>query len=211
MSEEALTHHKKQLAMMRVWLDGRGFYLAADALEVCRQLEHGTRKDGETPKFHHQLSVARFVVTLEPHLALPEQTIAAAFLHDVIEDHGDEWTLEGLEHRFGKRVSDAVWLLSKKGRGFKKDPEFYFEEIAPCPIASIVKAVDRAHNIQTMVGVFGLEKQRQYLQEVEDHFFPMIRTARRMNPRQFGAYENTKILLRCQAWLIKRIIEAQES
>jgi len=207
MSQKTIDHHKKQLAVMRVWLDGRSFYKAADALEVVRQLETGVRKDGRTPKFHHQLSVARFVVTLVPHLIHPEETVTAAFLHDILEDHGDVWTRAKLESRFGRRTADAVWRLSKKGRGFKKDQATYFVDIAPCPIASVVKAVDRAHNIQTMVGVFNLEKQKQYLQEVEEHFFPMVRAARRYSPQQFGAYENTKILLRCQTWLIKRIHE----
>lgn len=59
--------HTKQLAVMRGWLEGRSFFSAARAMELVRNMEQGTRKDGKTPKFHHQLSVARLLATLLPH------------------------------------------------------------------------------------------------------------------------------------------------
>lgn len=204
---EVVQRHVKQLAVMRGWLNGKGYYKAADALEFVRGLEHGTRKDGVTPKFHHQLSIARLVSTLEPHLALPEETITAAFLHDVLEDHYDIVSREMLESRFGKAVADAVWRLSKKVGGLTKTYDTYFAEMATCPIASIVKLADRAHNVQTMVGVFTVEKQKKYVAEVDAYFFPMCRMARRAFPRQYGAYENLKILLRCQTALIRHMHE----
>ena len=211
MSTEIEQRHIKQLAVMRGWLDGKGYFKAADALEYVRQMEQGTRKDGNTPKFHHQLSIARLVSTLAPHLLYPEETITAAFLHDVLEDHGDVVSREYLESRFGKRVTDAVWNLSKKCNGLTKSYELYFSEMSACPIASVVKLADRAHNVQTMVGVFTVEKQKSYLHEVDTYFFPMVRVARRLHPRQYGAYENLKILLRCQAGLIRHMHEANST
>ena len=207
MVTEIEQRHAKQLAVMRGWLNGKGFYKAAEALEFVRVMEQGTRKDGMTPKFHHQLSIARLVATLEPHLALPEETITAAFLHDVLEDHSDSVSRELLEVRFGKIVADAVWKLSKKIGGITKSYDSYFAEMATCPIASIVKLADRAHNVQTMVGVFTVEKQKKYLSEVDLYFFPMSRQARRAFPRQYGAYENLKILLRCQVQLTKALLD----
>lgn len=206
---EIEARHIKQLAVMRGWLDGRGYFKAADALEFVRAMEQGTRKDGQTPKFHHQLSIARLVITLAPHLTYPEETITAAFLHDVLEDHSDVVTREYLENRFGKLVADAVWKLSKKVGGLSKSYDMYFAEMATCPIASLVKLADRAHNVQTMVGVFTIEKQKSYLKEVDSYFFPMCKTARRLFPRQYNAYENIKILLRCQSSLIRHMHEGQ--
>jgi (p)ppGpp synthase/HD superfamily hydrolase len=202
------TRHIKQLAVMRGWLEGRGYFLAADALEFVRQLEQGTRKDGETPKFHHQLSIARLITTLAPHLANPEHAIAAAFLHDVLEDHGATISREDLAERFGKELADIVWRLSKKSNGLTKDYKLYFTELAECPVASIVKVADRSHNLQTMQGVFSVEKQKAYIGEVEEWFYPLIKTARRRFPRQYPAYENLKILLRCQCRLVEHIHEA---
>lgn len=203
-THEIVQRHMKQRAVMRGWLDGRGYYLAADALELVRTLEEGTRKDGITPKFHHQLSVARYVTTLTPHLLFPEETIAAAFLHDLLEDH-PEWSKEAVAERFGQRVANAVWLLTKKHGGLVKSYESYFAAIANDPIASIVKIIDRAHNLQTMQGVFTVEKQTKYLEEVDTYFFPLIRASRRRFNRQYLAYENVKILLRSQRTLLQHI------
>lgn len=202
MKTDVQTRHRKQLATMRGWLGGKGYFIAAEALEFVRALEQGTRKDGKTPKFHHQLSVARLVSTLAPHLRSPEATIAAAFLHDVLEDHGDRITREGLEAQFGREVADAVWHLTKKCNGMVKGYDLYFREIGHCPIASVVKLADRAHNLQTMQGVFSTEKQQAYVEEVSTWFHPMIKVARRRFPSQYGAYENLKVILRCQCSLL---------
>lgn len=210
MASEVEARHMKQRAVMRGWLEGKGYYVAADALELVKGLELGTRKDGETPKFHHQLSVARLISTLTPHMMFPEETVAAAFLHDILEDHGGEWTVEKLKERFSPRIAEAVWALSKKSKGMTKTYEAYFEGMTACPIASLVKLADRAHNVQTMVGVFTVEKQGAYLDEVEQWFYPMIRQARRNFPRQYPAYENLKILLRCQMTLIKEVHSAMQ-
>jgi (p)ppGpp synthase/HD superfamily hydrolase len=207
---EVQQRHRKQLSTMRGWLDGAKFYVALDALEVCRKIEQGTRKDGETPKFHHQLSVARLLTTLVPHLMHPEATIATAFLHDMMEDH-EEWTFDAVEQRFGNQIAEAVWAMSKKTPGLKKEPGKYFGDLSENPIASVVKLADRNHNLQTMQGVFTYEKQKAYIQEVEDWFYPMAKIARRAFPSQYPAYENLKILLRCQTRLIRHIHLAAEA
>ena len=201
--ETILEQHRKHLAVMRGWLDGRRYYQAAEALEWSRRLEQGTRKDGETPRFDHQLSIARLILTLEPHLLYPEETMTVCFLHDEIEDHGDVASRQEIERRFAGRVAEATWRMSKKGRGFTKTLELYFAELAEDPIASVVKPADRIHNVQTMPGVFSPAKQQTYLQEVDEWFFPLIKNARRNFPRQFPAYENLRIILRCQYDLLK--------
>jgi (p)ppGpp synthase/HD superfamily hydrolase len=208
MAHEIQERHRKQLSVMRGFLEGRQYYTAMEAMELVRNTEIGTRKDQITPQFHHQLSVARLVSTLLPHLMFPEETLAAAFLHDLLEDHGDEWTREKLEAKFGKVISDAVWCLSKKSNGMSKSAESYYGALARCPISSTIKCADRAHNIQTMHGVFTLEKQHAYVGEVSQWYYPMIRQARRSFPRQYGAYENLKILLRCQCRLVEHVLEA---
>lgn len=68
---DIVTRHQKQLATMRAWLDGRRYFKAIAALELMRSHEVGTRKDGLTPKAHHQLSIARLLSTLEPHFMYP--------------------------------------------------------------------------------------------------------------------------------------------
>jgi len=195
--------HVKQLAKLERALHLRGWALALDALDLARELEAGKlRKDGKTPKFHHHVSVARLVYTLAPHLQFPERTVAAAFLHDLLEDHGDIIHAD-LDDRFGTTLANDVELLTKKTMGLAKTYEVYFEGMATSPVASVVKLADRAHNVHTMQGVFKPEKQVEYAEEIVQWFLPMLRQARRLHPRQYDAYENLKIMLRCQLSLIR--------
>ncbi len=176
---------------------GKGFFQAADALEFGGSYHTGLRKDGITPEFQHQVEITHYLRTLIPLLMFPEETLTASLLHDVTEDHGV--TSSTITERYGHRVSLAVQLLDKNG----KSPDFYFSEIANNPIASIVKGGDRMHNIQTMVGVFSPEKQLKYINEVEDHFLPMLKIARRKFVSQESAYENIKHILTSQIELLK--------
>ena len=129
--------HVKQLAKLERALHLRGWALALDALDLARELEAGKlRKDGKTPKFHHHVSVARLVYTLAPHLQFPERTVAAAFLHDLLEDHGDIIHAD-LDDRFGTTLANDVELLTKKTMGLAKTYEVYFEGMATSPVASV--------------------------------------------------------------------------
>jgi len=204
-------HHAKQLTYMRGMLDGMKYYCALEALEFACRLEVGkVRKDGETPRFHHQLQVARLAATLLPHLQFPEECITVSFLHDVLEDHAEAVTRAMLEDQFGHEVASAVWKMSKKHGGTSKSTESYFAELARCPIASITKLCDRAHNLHTMQGVFTPEKQEAYATELKKWFMPMIKEARHRFPRQYAAYENLKILLLCQYELLYHLSEARK-
>jgi (p)ppGpp synthase/HD superfamily hydrolase len=199
-------HHAKQLTYMRGMLDGKGWYKAWSALELARGLEVGFRKDGCTPKFHHELQVARLAATLLPHLIHPEETVAACFLHDLREDHPKEVDGALLAAQFGPLVADAVWALSKKSGGLTKDYDTYFADLARNPIASVVKLCDRAHNLHTMQGVWSPEKQRAYAEEIDRWFFPLIKEARHNFPRQYAAYENLKILLLTQYQMLYYLV-----
>lgn len=199
------THQKRSIAF-RAWLQGREYHKALRAFELVRGLEQGFRKDGTTPKFDHQLTVARLVSMHVASLIYPEDTITAAFLHDVLEDHWQTVSRERLEADFGVRVAHAVWLLSKKTAGMVKDYDVYFGEMAQNPIASVVKLADRIHNVQTMQGVFTIEKQIRYVNEVREHFLPMGKTARRLFPEQYFVYENLSMFLRAQSELIEAML-----
>jgi guanosine-3',5'-bis(diphosphate) 3'-pyrophosphohydrolase len=76
---------------------------------AARAHEHQTRKDGRTPYFAHVARVA-LVVT---HIfgCDDEVAIAAALLHDVIEDTKTDY--DGIKEAFGKDVADCVAALTK--------------------------------------------------------------------------------------------------
>jgi (p)ppGpp synthase/HD superfamily hydrolase len=82
------------------------WHLAADF--AARQHRHQLRKSSNTPYIAHPLRVALIVSSL--FRCDDEQVLAAAILHDTIED--TETDYEDLEERFGPWVADAVATLS---------------------------------------------------------------------------------------------------
>lgn len=202
---------QKKLLTLRNQLIGARFHHALAALEFAMKYHTGTRKDGVTPEFQHQVEIALYALTL-PDLMHRQEVIATILLHDVREDYGvadaEIAALFFEDPEFATRVCKAVWNMTKEFRGDKRDEKALFEDMSRCPIASIAKGCDRMHNLQTMVGVFKIEKQKSYIQEVHDLFLPMLKKARRLFPHQVNAYENIKHVLTSQMELIQAIHSA---
>lgn len=201
-----MNDHQKSFVSVRYFLIGAKMYLALEALEFAFNFHTGTRKDGVTPEFNHQVTISQYLRTLINHLSYPEETLAVTFLHDTPED-ADVGHIE-IVSRFGERVGKAVRLLTKKHRGNKKPIEAYYQELATDEISSIVKGGDRIHNQQSMIGVFSPEKQKDYIQETTRYILPMLKQARRTFPKQEPAYENEKFVLRSQITLTQAVLDA---
>ena len=206
-----MSKFEKKLLTLRQQLIGARYHHALAALEFAIRFHTGTRKDGITPEFQHQVEIALFALTL-PDLMYREEVIATILLHDVREDYDitDREIRDLFFHdpEFAERVSRAVENMTKVFRGTKKDEKDLFEAMSQDPIASIAKGCDRMHNLQTMVGVFKTEKQKSYIQEVYDLFLPMLKKARRLFPHQVNAYENIKHILTSQIELIEAVHKA---
>lgn len=194
---------QRQLLALRYWLLGRQWYQASDALDFALERHQGMRKDGVTAEVVHQIAIASHLRTL-PSLREPETIVVVGLTHDMVEDTGV--SVETLERRFGAVASDAVWRLSKVWPGGKRPEDDYWTGIAACPHASIVKGADRIHNVGSMAGVFTLEKQREYLTEVDVRVLPMLKIARRKFPDQEPAYESILTVLRHQVALFRALV-----
>lgn len=203
---------KKKLAL-RNQLIGANYFHALAAFEFAEKLHTGYRKDKVTPEFQHQIEIALHALTL-PNLMFREEVISAIMLHDVREDFdvsdGEIRDIFWNSTQFQERVAGAVERVTKKFRGTSKDLAVMFEEMSRCPIASIVKGCDRVNNVNTMVGVFGIDKQKQYCGEVRELFLPMLKVARRNFPHQVNAYESIKFTLNTQLNLISAIHQAMD-
>lgn len=76
-----------------------------------------------------------------------EASTCVALLHDVIEDHGDEYSFEYLaEQGFGDDVIDALKLLTHRPGVPYMD---YVRDIATNEIARQVKIADLRHNLDS--------------------------------------------------------------
>ena len=203
------TSYDKLEISLRYWLQGRRYFLALKAMDYAKKFHTGLRKDGVTPEFSHQVWIVNLLRTLESSLSQPEITLAAGFLHDVCEDY--HVSFEEIAQRFGMEVAEAVRRLTKKHRGIVLPPQAYYDGVAECQVASLVKGVDRSHNLGTMVGVFTFQKQVLYIAEVRDLILPALKRARRAFPEQEAAYENIKQGLLSRISLIEAIHQAARS
>lgn len=207
MSEAHLERYQKLGITLKAYLKGKGYNKALEAYEFARERHPGTRKDGKTPNFQHQIEICLFIMTLK-EVQFEEATLMAALLHDVREDAGVADS--EIRSRFGDVVADAVEKLTKEFRGAKKKMEVYFAEIAKCPIASLVKAADRVNNVSTMVGVFTIEKQREYVDEIRNFFFPMLKRARYDFPQQQLSYHAMQTFLKTMCKTVEAVLAAEE-
>ncbi|MCK9532363.1 MAG: HD domain-containing protein [Gammaproteobacteria bacterium] len=205
-----MTPFEKKLLTLRQQLIGARYYNALTALDFAMAYHTGTRKDGVTPEFQHQVEIALYALTLAD-VKYREEVIATIMLHDVREDYSiTDYEIAHLfdSNEFTLRVNQAVENMTKEWRGIKKDEAQLFEAMAIDPIASIAKGCDRIHNLGSMVGVFKIEKQKAYLEEVDRLFIPMLKTARKKFAYQHNAYMNILHMMRSQCDLIRAIHEA---
>lgn len=208
-----MTQFKKKLLTLNQQLIGAEYFNALSALDFAMDYHTGTRKDGVTPEFQHQVEIALYALTLA-NVKYREEVIATIMLHDVREDYGiTEHEILALfdDANFAVRVARAVENMTKEFRGSKKDEQELFNLMAVDPIASIAKGCDRIHNLGSMVGVFKIEKQKEYLDEVDRLFIPMLKIARKKFRFQHNAYMNILHMMRSQCDLIRAIHTAAES
>jgi (p)ppGpp synthase/HD superfamily hydrolase len=202
-----MTYYEKIKIAMEYYLIGRRYFVAKKAFEFAKDFHKGTRKDGVTPEFQHQLEIAHFLRTYD-HDCNFEKVIAASFLHDVREDfHISE---EELKNNFGEDVFKIVWYMTKKYRNEKITNEEYYRWLADNKDAALLKGVDRLNNLKSMIGVFSITKQKEYIKESEDYVLPLLKTSRKRYPEYESYFENVKFMIQTTIALTKTFHEACE-
>lgn len=203
----AQEHYSKLGIQLKGYLKGRGFHKALEAFDFAKKYHTGFRKDGITPEFQHQIEICLFITTLK-ELRDEENTLIATLLHDVREDYHVEHS--EIEKKFGPVAANAVEKLTKVFKGVKKDTLLYFDEIAQCPIASIVKLADRINNVSSMVGVFTIKKQEEYLFEIKEYFLPLLKKVRGHFPDQSQSYYGMSTFLKNMSATIEAVLKAEK-
>jgi guanosine-3',5'-bis(diphosphate) 3'-pyrophosphohydrolase len=144
------------------------------AYETAREAHrHQSRSSGES-YINHPLAVARIVADI----GLDEISVAAALLHDAVED--TEITLADVEAGFGPEVASIVDGVTKLERlQFDSKEAQQAATMRKMLVAMardlrvlIIKLADRLHNMRT-IAAMPIEKQRRIAQETLDIYAPL--------------------------------------
>ncbi|MBQ0083794.1 MAG: bifunctional (p)ppGpp synthetase/guanosine-3',5'-bis(diphosphate) 3'-pyrophosphohydrolase [Clostridiales bacterium] len=158
------------------------YELIRKAYELCVAAHEGQMRFSNEEFYIHPLSVAKIVVTL----GMDSQSIAAALLHDTVED--TSVTLEQIEKEFGGQVKQLVDGVTKLGKiSFTTKEQLQAENIRKMFMAMakdirviIIKLADRLHNMRTIDAMTDY-KQREKSVETLELYAPI---AHRLGIRQ---------------------------
>jgi len=142
-----------------------------------------TRISGE-PYFYHSLAVADILANIH----MDYETVAAALLHDVVED--SEISLDDIRKQFGDSIANLVdgvtkMLLIQSFKGLDesskkaKKERVQAESLRKMLLAMVedvrvvlIKLADRTHNMRTL-SVFSESKQKRIASETLDIYAPL--------------------------------------
>ncbi len=127
--------------------------LIRQAFEVAVEAHSEQRRKTGEPYIYHPIAVAKIVAY---EIGLGATSIAAALLHDVVED--THYTIEDIEQLFGETIARIVNGLTKISRLNKdKDVSIQAENFRKMLLTLhddvrviLIKIADRLHNMQTM-------------------------------------------------------------
>jgi len=145
-----------------------------DAYEAAEQAHKGQKRRSGEPYITHPVAVADILADLR----MDGATIAAAILHDVVEDTGvsNETIAEG----FGTEIAEIVDGVTKLDQiQFKNRQEAQAESFRKMLLAMVrdirvimVKLADRVHNMRTL-GAMPPAKRRLVARETLDIYAPI--------------------------------------
>jgi len=168
--------YKKLLKVSYQTLTAADKKLIRQAFEVALDAHKDQRRKSGEAYIFHPLAVATIVAS---EIGLDATSIAAALLHDVVEDNL-QYTLSDIERLFGKTVARIVDGLTKisslkketdvstQAENFRKMLLTLNDDIR----VIIIKIADRLHNMQTM-DVMRRDKQEKIASETLYIYAPL--------------------------------------
>ncbi len=148
--------------------------LVRRAFELCVSAHDGQKRESSEPYCYHPFNVAEIIISL----GMDTQSIAAALLHDVVED--TEITLDNIRRDFGEDVALLVDGVTKIGRlSFSSKEQQQAESLRKMLVAMgkdirviVIKLADRLHNMRTIDAV-APQKQRDKSLETLEVYAPI--------------------------------------
>ncbi len=147
--------------------------LVGRAFAFAREAHKGQERRSGEPYFNHPLAAAETLNDWH----LDDATVAAALLHDTVEDTGVP--LEKIEKEFGAEVAFLVDGVTKLGRIKYRGAEDKAENLRKMVLAIsedlrvvLIKLSDRLHNMQTL-DALPAAKQKRVALETDEIYAPL--------------------------------------
>jgi GTP pyrophosphokinase len=148
--------YKNLLKVSYTTLSDEDKKLIRSAFDVSLDAHKNQRRRSGEAYIFHPIAVAKIVAK---EIGLDATSIAAALLHDVVED-SDDYTIEDMERLFGKTVAkivDGLTKISSLSKEQDMDVSLQAENFRKMLLTLnddvrviIIKIADRLHNMQTM-------------------------------------------------------------
>ena len=174
MTEEQQRDYEKLYKQMQDSGRSYDYALVKKAFEFCAIKHEGQKRYTNEDYYIHPFNVALIIVSL----GMDGESIAAALLHDVVED--TDTTLDDIKREFGDDVALLVDGVTKIGRlNFSTKEQQQAESLRKMLIAMgqdirviIIKLADRLHNMRT-IDAMPEQKQRDKSVETLEIYAPI--------------------------------------
>ena len=175
MSVDAVEHAADAaLALAKTYLPPQDVELLQNAYDVARKAHESQFRKSGVPYIMHPIAVAEILLNMQ----MDAVTVAAAFLHDVVED--TEVSMDEIKKQFGQEIALLVDGVTKLGRiRYKSKEEQQAENHRKMFLAMaqdirviLIKLADRLHNMRTLKHL-PEEKQRKIANETLEIFAPL--------------------------------------
>lgn len=174
MNEAEIKDYNELLDCMKNQGGSYDIPLIKKAFEFCVEYHNGQKRLTNEAYYIHPFNVAKIIVTL----GMDSQSIAAALLHDVVED--TDVSVEDIKKQFGDEVALLVDGVTKIGRlSISSKEQQQAESLRKMLIAMgkdirviIIKLADRLHNMRT-IDAMPEQKQRDKSLETLEIYAPI--------------------------------------
>ena len=148
--------------------------LVTDAYDYAEKMHEGQKRASGEPYFVHPCAVANILMDM----GLDAPTVAAAFLHDVVEDTSA--TEEDIRAKFGEEVEELVAGVTKLNKiVFESKEQEEAENFRKIVVAMakdirviIIKLADRLHNMRSLA-YLSPERQQTMAHETLEIYTPL--------------------------------------